>query len=341
MRKRIRLLVVAPVLLVAQGCGENAVRLELAKSLSDSASASVAQSSAYFEDADARRRAAAAAFVARDPSCLPSRRLTIQKPKPSNPRGGGASLCPAGPVADPGYMLDTLNFGPPPETVLKARVIMIAAVADYGRALAKIVGEKDPDISGELSQAAQKLDAVSSLVNLIAKDDAPTASGLLDSPQAKSVIAAAQFIAELQHEAQQVGQVRAEVRDHGVVMDQALDALVQDVATRAGGSIAGSAHLNKQALYDAYLAHRYRMSFAERRALAAEIFEAEDQEAQLADKKQIVVAALQETQAAQKGLREALLGHFTPAQRRRIAAINLDRITRAMKLVAGIGAAFA
>jgi hypothetical protein len=82
------------------------------------------------------------------------------------------------------------------------------------------------------------------------------------------------------------------------------------------------------------------MSFAERRALAAEIFQAEDEEAQLSDKKKIVVAALQETQAAQKELREALLGHYTPAQKRRIAAINLDRITRAMKLVAGLGAAF-
>lgn len=340
MRNRIRLLIVVPVLLVGQGCGENAVRLELAKSLSDSASASVGQASAYFDDADARRRAAAAAFVARDPSCPPSRHLTIQEPKPNNPRGSGAPLCPRGSVADPGYQLRPLDLGPPPETVLKARVIMISAVADYGRALAKIVGEKDPDISGELTQAAQKLDAVSSLVNLIAKADAPTASGLLESPQAKSVIAVAQFIAELQHEAQQVGQVKAEVREKGEAVDQALDALVADVSTRAGGSIAGSADLNRHALSDAYLAHRYRMSFAERRALAAEIFQAEDEAAQLSDKKKIVVAALQETQAAQKQLREALLGHFTPAQKRRIAAINLDRITRAMKLVAGLGAAF-
>jgi hypothetical protein len=344
MRIWIQLLVVTPSLLVASGCGENAVRVELAHSLADSASVSMGQASAYFGEAETRRRAAAAAFVARDPSCLPARRLTIQKPKPSNPRGGNAALCPSlgqgGYVADSGYMLDTLNFGTAPESVLKARVLMISAIGDYGRALAKIVGEKSPDISGELTQAAQKLDAVSSLLNLVAKANAPTASGLLESPQAKSVVAVAQFIAELRAEAEQVAQVRIEVRDHGAAVDQALDALAQDVSIRAAGSIAGSAHLSRQALYDAYSAHRYHMSFAERRALAAEIFQAEDEEAQLPDETKRVLTALQETQAAQKALRDALSGRFTPAQRRRIAAVNLDRITRAMKLVAGIGAAF-
>jgi hypothetical protein len=334
MRKLALLLVVGTVL---ASCAENKVKLEVARSLADSSAASTQQAAVYFDQVEADRRAAAAAFIARDPACPPVRKLQVQRPGlRARP---GAPLCPAGGKAAPGYTLFVMDFGGP-EAVLKSRVLLIAAVADYGRALAKILDDKNADVQGELSGFAEKVDRVGSLVSLLAGDTVPSLGGQLESAQGKSIIALVQFAADLSHEADQVEQVQARVRADGDRVDRALDILAKEVTDRAAGSALNASYLQRNAMVKAYTDRARQMNYAERRAAVLEILEAEDREKGLPDKAKIVAAALAETKAAQKALRNALANQFTPAQRRRIAAENLDRITRAVKLVASVGVAF-
>lgn len=337
--QRSKLIAVAASLLVfVGGCGGNAVKLEVARSLADSTGAATAQTAAYFDEAESRRRAMAATYVAQDPSCLPKRRFKIQVPDANNPRGRKVPLCSNGKV-ERGYHLEPIDFGPSSDTLLKSRALLIAAVGDYGRALAKILNEKDADVKGELTAFVDKVERVESLVKLLDKD-APTVSGVFQSPQVSSIVDLVDFAAKLRQEADKVGGVERLVKQDGAKVDVALATLLQEVEVRAAGSLTGSLQVSRNALYDAYDANRYRMSFADRRAMALEIFQAQDEEYGLPQKAKVVADALRETVDAQKGLRAALRNDFTPAQRRKAAAINLDRITQAVKLVAAVGTAF-
>jgi hypothetical protein len=326
---------------VLSGCGENTVKLDVARSLSESTATSMSQTAAYFDEAESRRRAMAATYVAQDPSCLPKRKFQIQVPAASNPRPNKkVSLCIDGNAAS-GFEPRDIDFSPTSETLLKSRTLMIAAVADYGRAIAKILDNKDADVKGELTSFAEKIDRVRDLLSFLADaEGVPTASGVLQTPEGQSVLALLDFAVKLKQEADKVRGVEKLVERDGVKVDEALASLRTDVEVRAQGSIRGSLNVNINALYDAYDRHRYKMTFSERRAAALEIFEAEDESQGLKQKAKVVIAALTETMEAQKGLRAALRDDFTPAQRRKAAAINLDRITQAMKLVASVGTAF-
>lgn len=340
MRITSKLLLVSSTTLMLTGCGENRVKLDVARSLSDNAAATMTKTAEYFDEAEARRRAALATLVASDPSCLPDPKIVMQRPTPENVRGRRAPLCPTGGKAARGYQTYTVQLGTTPEMVLKSRLLMVSAVADYGRALAKILDDKDADVTGEITSFAEKVDRVGSLLSFISGDELPTVGGLAESDEGKSILALLEFIEDLQHEAQQVRRVETLVEKDGDKVDEAVAALRIEASVRAAGTLRNYAFVNRNSLYDAYRNNRYKMSFADRRAAVIEILDARDYEAGLPDKGKVVDAALAELQAAQKGMRDALDNKFTPAQRRKAAAINLDRITNAMKMVASIGVAF-
>jgi hypothetical protein len=339
MKSGLKTLFGAILILSSTGCGENRVKLDVARSLSDNAAATMTSTAAYFDEAEARRHAALATLVASDPSCLPDKRVVMQRPTIGT-RARKAPLCPAGGKAARGYQTYTVELGATPETVLTSRLLMVSAVADYGRALAKILDDKDADVTGEITSFAEKVDRVGSLLSFIAGDELPSAGGLVESDEGKSILALIEFVEDLQHEAQQVRGVEERVEKDGEKVDEALAALRIEASVRAAGTLRNFSYVNRNALYDAYSRNRYKMSFAERRAAVVEILEARDYEAGLPDKGKVVDAALAELQAAQQGMRDALANKFTPAQRRKAAAINLDRITNAMKMVASIGVAF-
>ena len=50
-----------------------------------------------------------------------------------------------------------------------------------------------------------------------------------------------------------------------------------------------------------------------------------------------VSAAITLAATAQAGLRDALTGRFTPEQRRAAARLNIDRLTRALGMIASLG----
>jgi hypothetical protein len=322
----------------ATGCAENKVKLEVARSLADNAETTTTKVATYFDEVEAQRRVAAATYVASDPSCEPTRPLKAQR-RTSSARKS-SSLCPRDGKVAQGYLPYDMTFGSTPNDLMKARLLMISAVGDYGRALAKILAQKSPDVSGELTSFAEKVDRVGSLLNVLGID-APSAGDQLGSPKGKSIVALAQFVADLATEAHQVDLVVRRVKMDGGKVDDALDQLRSQVLVRAKSTATSASILNLDRLREVYRNQRDRMTFAERRALVLEIFAAEDAQELIPEKAEAIAHALAETKAAQQALRDALDNKFTPAQRRKIAAENLDRITRAMKMIADVGIAFA
>lgn len=322
--------------LASAGCARNAATVDIAKSVSEQSDKAMREVATYFDDVETRRQRAAAAVVASDPSCLPRMPLRVQAPR--NPRGKQGPLCSEG-KPTPGHDAYTLDFSTTPDDVLKPRLMLIAAVADYGTALGKIVADPAADVSAELTSFAEKVDRVGSFLQLLGYDG-PTLGGQLTSEEGKAIVNLLDFAVKLQHEADQVRAIRKLVQEDGGTVDEAIVALSEQIDTWGQGDLAGVTYAYTDALERAYRNNRKRMTFAERQATAHSIFEAQAEERMLPNRSKTVLAALGETQAAQKELREALLGNFSEKRKRQIAKENLDRITRALGMIAALGKAF-
>jgi hypothetical protein len=294
------------------------------------------QVGSYFDDVESRRQRSAAAVVASDPSCLPNLRLTVQRPR--GVRGRQGPLCPTAGLAS-GHEPYKLDFTVTPEHVLKPRLMLVAAVADYAAAMGKIAADPAADVQAELAGFAEKADRVVSFFQLLGYDG-PTVGGQLGGDRGKAVLNLLQFAVALQHEAGQVQRIRLLVRDQGSVVDTAIVQLRDQIDTWGQGDLSIVSYEYTDALERAYRNNRHRMSFAERQATAQMIFEAQAEERMLPSKAKTVLAALDETQAAQRELRQALLGNFSEKRKRQIAKENLDRITRALGMIAALGKTF-
>lgn len=327
----------ATAALAISGCAGNAARVDIAREVSAKSADAMRSVAAHYDEIEQRRRRTAATVVASDPSCLPTMPLTVQSP--DKPRGRQGPLCPTQGEAA-GHSSYDLDFSPTPDNVLKPRLVLIAAVVDYGTALAKIVADPKADIKGDLTAFAQKVDRVGSLLSFVSGQDLPSVGGQLESEEGKAIANLLDFAITLQHEADQVKRVHMLVRGNGDTVDAALAEMTEQIDTWARGDLSGIQYEHTAALERAYRNSRYRMSFAERQATAQSIFEARGEEALLPQRTEIVLAAVGEVQAAQQELRDALSGRFSEKRRRQIAKENIDRLTRAMELVASLGRAF-
>ncbi|RYF03202.1 MAG: hypothetical protein EOO77_31420, partial [Oxalobacteraceae bacterium] len=91
---RCRVISLLPVLTglpLLMGCATNAIQLETARTVQARGQEAVLATTAYFDAIELRRREAAAALVASDPSCLPATPLRIQVP--TAPTVPPAPLC--------------------------------------------------------------------------------------------------------------------------------------------------------------------------------------------------------------------------------------------------------
>ncbi|WP_156679977.1 hypothetical protein [Sphingomonas profundi] len=329
--------------LAITGCAENAVRLDHAHAVSEKADLTSRQLRDYYADVEARRRETAAIVVASEPSCPPAARLRVQMPRQE--AAAGTPLAPfcygrEGPRL--GYDTYLLDLGPTPQTAREARAALVTAVVDYGVALAKIVADPNADVEGELARFAERADRVGSFVGLVAGKDVPSLGDAIDSGKGKAIRDLAVFAEKLAHEARQVADVRAIVAAEGVNVDNALALILTDIEVRRPNETASLQLDQAAALRNAYLRERERMSFSERRQLMRMILDTEADGAVQAQQEAALARAVQETQEAQLALRQALLDsrHWSKEMRDKAAAENLDRLTRALGLIAGLGRAF-
>ena len=332
MRRSVPLLLSSALL---AACAGNAIRLEAAGAVQRDTRAAVAASAHYFDEIEARRRAAAAALVASDPSCLPLTPLRIQVLR--DPRAAPAPLCLGDAAPAPGHSAFAIDIADSPRAILAPRIALLAAVADYADALAAILDAPKRDVAAELTAFADQADRLARFTNFVAGTDIPGITEAAASEQGQSLIALIAFADQLAREARDVKAVRALVAERGATVDRALAALAVQVDVWGKGAARTADDLYGNALFRSYLRGRADLSAAQREELAARIFAARatarDGPARAAE----VSAAITLAATAQAGLRDALARRFTPEQRRAAARLNIDRLTRALGMIASLG----
>ena len=324
-----------PLLLVA-GCATNALRVQSATDFATSSSATVARTNTYLNAVAARQRAAAAALVASDPSCFPGRTVRIR-----SPNDGQQPLCmrPGERQTDANSFDFTLQpLGP---GQLKPRLKLLAAIVDYGAALEKIVGQKRPDVSAELTGFAGKIDDVATIAAFVSGRDVPKASPVIKSDQAQSVVAIIQFAAELRQEQLQVDGLRRLADARGSVIDRALASLASQI-DEIGDIDRDDAQIEERMLVQQYTGNASLWQVERRREAVGAILDARAAVDSRAEGARAAKAAVVELEAAHTSLRALLRPdpRLSPDQRRERRRIARERLWRALDLIAGAAAAF-
>ena len=320
--------------LLLSGCATNAIRIAAAGEVQAGARDAVTATEQYFDAIEQRRRAAAAALVASDPSCLPATPLRLQVP--IMPTAARAPLCVGDAGAAPGHAVFEIDLGSSPRAVLEPRIALLAAIGDYADALATILEAPRTDISVEATAFADQADRLARFTNFVAGTDLPNVNAAIAGEQGQSLVALIAFAGELAREARRTGDVRALVIARGATVDRALAALSAQVTLWGRGAARNADDLYGNALFRTYIRDRAGLSADQREQLAARIFAAREAAKDGPARAATVVEAIDLTTKAQAGLRDALAGRLTPAQRRAAARLNIDRITRALGLIASI-----
>ena len=144
------------------------------------------------------------------------------------------------------------------------------------------------------------------------------------------------FADELAREARQTRDVRALVVERGAVVDRALASLSAQVTTWGRGAARNADDLYGNALFRTYIRNRASLSADQREQLAGRVFAAREAAKDGPARAAQVADAIDLAAKAQASLRDALAGRLTPAQRRAAARLNIDRITRALGLIASL-----
>ena len=328
------LLPLLTVPLVLSGCATNAIRLEAAGAVQARSRDAVTATASYFEAIEQRRRDAAAALVASDPSCLPATPLRIQVPV--TPTAPAAPLCLSDETPAPGYTAFEIDIGSSPRAVLEPRIALISAISDYADALATVLEAPKTDVSAEITAFADQADRLVRFSDFVAGTDLPDINAAVASEQGQSLIALIAFASDLAREARQTKNVRALVIERGAVVDRALASLSVQVTTWGRGAARNADDLYGNALFRTYIRNRASLSADQREQLAARVFAAREAAKDGPARAAQVADAIDLAAKAQRGLRDALAGRLTPQQRRAAARLNIDRITRALGMIASL-----
>lgn len=315
------------------GCATNAIRLESAGATQTSSREAVKAANGWFDAIEQRRRDAAAALVASDPSCLPMTSLRIQVPRASS--AAQAPLCLDGDTPAAGYVAFDIDIGTSPRDILEPRLALLAAIADYVDALATILDEPKADVAAEITAFADQVDRVGRFAN-VAGTDLPDVNAAAATEQGQGLIGLIAFAAELAREARRTEAVRALVLERGDVVDRALSKIHEQVDGWGRGAARNAEDLYGNALFRTYLRNRRDLTAEQREQLAGRIFASREAARQVPARAATVAEAVDLARKAQAGLRDALAGKLTRDQRRAAARLNLDRITRALGLVASL-----
>ncbi|HEX8446755.1 MAG TPA: hypothetical protein VF649_09085 [Sphingomonas sp.] len=333
--RRSGMLAVTGAAALLAGCAANRIRLDTARTVTATSTAATTAARSYFADVEARRMQAAAAIVASDPSCVPASPLLIQVPDAVGDTPP-APLCvgPAGPA--PGYTAYPIDIGQSPRAIIEPRIETLTAIADYTAALAEIVDEPASDVSTQVTAFADQIDRIGRFADFVGGRDLPSGGAVLATEQGQSLTALIVFAAELAREARDARRVRAIVLARGDVVDRALASLKTQVTVWGRGRAAGADDLFGNALFRSYMRDRATLTTEQREVLAARIFAARTASREAGARAQTVGDAIDLAQRAQAGLRDALAGRLTAAQRRAAARMNIDRLTKALGLIAGL-----
>ena len=185
-------------------------------------------------------------------------------------------------------------------------------------------------------EGQDQADRLARFSNFVAGTDLPNVNATVASEQGQSLVALIAFAADLAREARQTTDVRALVIERGAVVDRALSSLSVQVTTWGRGAARNADDLYGNALFRTYIRNRESLSSDQRELLAARVFAAREAAKDGPARAVLVADAIDLAAKAQAGLRDALAGRLTPAQRRAAARLNIDRMTRALGLIASL-----
>ncbi|MEP9403637.1 hypothetical protein [Sphingomonas sp. VNH70] len=313
--------------LMLSACAANELRIERANSLSAQAKVTVAAGRTYITDLQARRREAALALIASDPSCLWVPTLTVDAEW-----DGSRGLCDLTGV--PATRQETINLQPISPEGLKAMTTAIAGIAAYQGSLADILEEEPENARESIGTAIETLATAAGDINRIAGDNVLDL-GPLTSDRAAAVVALIGTLDAMRQTELKVRDVRALVaRTDSTALIDVLD----ESATRLNRIQDGNAVvLRLQGLNRAYSDERSRLNFSERVERLRELAAANDdfvsgRRLRLETFRGVLI----ELRRSDAALRDALAGRFTAEERRRIARENRRQLFSILSQVAAI-----
>ncbi|KQN25373.1 hypothetical protein ASE86_03790 [Sphingomonas sp. Leaf33] len=332
--------------LVLCGCATNALRVETTRSFVDTSTATVASAKAYLGDVAQRRRAANAALIAAEPSCQPYRdavtnRYVVYVRKAAVARGRPDSFCVPSRERPSDANSFPLELDPISRQLLKPRLAVLAATADYASALAKVLDGKSPDLDEELGGIAGKLDDVGVIAG-VAGVRVPSAASALGSKEGTALVAALQMVADLAHERRQVADIRRIALQSGDAVDAGLESILADMRDFAEADHDSVARAERANVL-VYRRQTDLRDFEQRRAVALALANVEEDFAASAASARQAEAAVLVLIEAHRDLRAVLQPDptLTAAQKKRVAEITRQRIWRALDLISGAVSALA
>jgi hypothetical protein len=313
--------------LLLSACAADQLRLERAGDLSTQAKKTVAAANNYVAGVQTRRRDAAIALVASDPTCTWGPYITID-------RGwdGKRGLCDMAGV--PADRQVRINLQPVSSQGLKALTEAIAGLVAYQGALADILDEKPDDARESISSAIQTLSTASSDINRIAGSKLIDL-GPLTGDRATAVVTLIGTLVEMQQTDLEVGKVRAIVAKTDA---RILIGNLRDGASKLSTlQDANSAVYRLFALDKAYSRERSTLDFTARLQRVRDLATASDDVTDSgAERLAALTAALDTLGATDAKLRDALAGKFSREERSRIARENRKQLFSILSQVAAI-----
>lgn len=337
----LRLCIIFGIALLS-ACAGNRLDIEEAATVTKASDAMVTQARATLAYATAQRNLAGSTLVASDPSCIPgsSVEILIRDPR-LGPAAANAPLCMGDLVRAPrGYRTLMIDLRPLPQESLRPTLLLIAAVADYSGALAKIVARPDVDLTAELNAMADKANEARSVANSLLGLNLPDAKKALANDQVAAAVAILDFVNDLAREAQQARDIAHLVQERGGEIEAMIPELQAQLNTWLEVFAQGDLQETVVNYQRAYEAQRQRLDFNERLAFVRLINDALTEAQAVTARKAALEELLNTFREAQADLRRALSGNYSDKQRRRIAQIYRDRIIRGLRVAAGALTAF-
>ena len=330
------------VLLVCTACASNALTIESASNVSKAADKAVAESKSSLEVSRGQRQTAISMFIASNPSCAPRSRLTAYIPKdvdtdhPLCQRPGDDDL--------EKFYVFPVELTSISDAQLKPIILLMAAVSEYGGALAKIAERPGADVTKELEAVIEKATEASGLVDGLLgtslSDSLNDAAKELASDQGKSALALIQFASDLLSERKQVDDIRDYVAKNSDALSGNIKVIKSTIEQWSAVYTQGDAQVIANSLFSAYRSEAKGLAFAERVEFVKRALIAREQVADVEKTTQKLLKAWDNLSNAQATLLRHLSGEFTDEESEKIAAENQKRILQALGLIANAVGSF-
>ncbi|MBV7257166.1 hypothetical protein KCG44_10270 [Pacificimonas sp. WHA3] len=315
-----------------QACGMNALRIESASTVGTRAGIVADVSRDALRQIEARRQQAFVTLVASDLSCEPVNPLMILVPTGAAIGKTDVPLCWGGGGDVPaGYEVKALDFGAFPADAVQPTVDLIAAIAAYGGAMAKIAEQPNADIAADIADAidlATRAEAHAAAIGLTKI----RVAGRLSSDQVETAANLIALLRDLQRERRQVRDARRLYAERGAAMGETFARLKRQL--RMWEMIAGEGADQSivTSLQRAYRNERAALSFEERQSLVTMVRGAALRAERAGEMALSVAKALDELQQANDALGRQLMAPSRD-DAAQAAMLSRQRIGTALDLI--------